>query len=151
MYFCPSCRELPRAYKQILRETAENWHSYGLMITETILVNAFFGELERRLGERIDMKDIVGNARRAAIIREFANLKIDWPYRITPGRGLCNYFFEEKLYTRPPIDYKAMGAPTSRYDAILRELVSMFTTSEELHLAEERLDRLFNRAVRSFR
>ncbi|MCP4691168.1 MAG: hypothetical protein GY859_24185, partial [Desulfobacterales bacterium] len=42
VYFCPSCRELPRAHKEIIRETAENWHQYGLIITEAALVMAFF-------------------------------------------------------------------------------------------------------------
>lgn len=151
VYFCPSCRELPREYKKIIRETAENWHRYGLIITETNLVEALFGELEKRLDRRIVKKEIVGSRRRTGVIRELLDLKIEWPHRLAPGRELCNYFFEEGLYTKPRIDYREIGARRSRYDAILRELVSTFKSKEELHLAEETLDRLFSRSAQSFR
>ncbi|MCP4688862.1 MAG: hypothetical protein GY859_12480, partial [Desulfobacterales bacterium] len=151
VYFCPSCRELPRAHKEIIRETAENWHQYGLIITEAALVMAFFEELEKRLGGPVLKEDILGNKRRIASIRDLLNLKIHWPRRSGPGQGLCNYFFEEALYAKPPVDYAALGARPSPHDVIFRELVSDFKTGEELLRAEERLERLFSRAVRSFR
>ncbi len=151
VYFCPSCRDLTRSVKEIIRETAGNWHQYGLIVTEATLVNAFFSELERRVGAGIARGDVVGNGRRVEVIREFLNLKIDWPHRARPGDGVCNYFFEEGLYTKPRIEYEAVGARPSRYDLFMRELVSSFRTQKDLLLAEERLDRLFTRAARAFR
>ncbi len=84
------------------------------------------------------------------VIREFLDLRIDLPHRAIPVKDLCNYFFEEGLYTKPRVDYASIGARPSRYDAFLHDLVSEFETSEELRLAVEKLERLFTRAARAF-
>ncbi len=145
MYFCPSCHRLPRTYKAILREVAEDWYLYGLLITEREMLNAFFQEIEARLGRLLKKADIVGNPRHIEMVRKFMALKVNWPFRRRPGAGLCNYFFEDRLYSRPRISYKAIGETPSRYDTILRELGSSFDSTESLHKAEHMLDRLFSR------
>ncbi len=33
-YFCPSYRNLSKPYKELIRKTAHNWYSYGLIISE---------------------------------------------------------------------------------------------------------------------
>jgi hypothetical protein len=110
------------------------------------MLSAFFQELERRLKKPVRREDIVGNQRRMETVREFLRLKIDWPFRSRPGTGLCNYFFEDRLYPKPPVDYEAIGTPPSGYDTILQELVSSFVDSaDELRRAEALLDGLFDR------
>ncbi len=150
VYFCPSCHNLPRAYKEIVQEVSEDWYLYGLVITETKMLSAFFREVERRLKKPVRKEDIVGNKRRMETVREFLRLKLDWPYQSQPSTGLGNYFFEDQLYPKPTVNYEAIGKPPSRYDAILRELVSSFDSGDALHRAEALLDRLFDRLIRSF-
>lgn len=145
IYFCPSCHNLQKAYKEIVREVSEDWYLYGLIITEAEMLNAFFQELERRLKKPVRREDIIGNQKRMGTVRDFFALKLDWPFRSRPGIGLCNYFFEDRLYPKPPLNYEAIGTPPSRYDTILRELLSSFDSAEELLRAEALLDGLFDR------
>lgn len=148
IYFCLSCHNLQKAYKEIVREVSEDWYLYGLIITEVEMLNAFFQELEKRLEKPIRKEDIIGNQRRMETVRDFFALKLDWPFRSRPGTGLCNYFFEDQLYPKPPLNYEAIGTLPSRYDTILRELLSSFDSPDELHRAEALLDRIFARLVR---
>ncbi|QTA84875.1 hypothetical protein [Desulfonema magnum] len=149
IYFCPSYRCLPAAYKDILRHVSEDWYLYGLMITETEMVSAFFSEVETRLGRLLKKEDIVGNEKRTEIIREFLRLKTDWPFRSGTSKNLCNYFFEDKLYSVPPVNYADIGTTPSRYDPFLKALRSSFDSADALQRAESLLDQLFERLVQS--
>ena len=42
VYFCPSATKLPKDYAKIVKMLADNWYDYGLIITETKLLQAFF-------------------------------------------------------------------------------------------------------------
>ncbi len=144
-YFCPACKELPEAYKQIVRSVAQDWYSFGLVTTELALLNAFFREAETRLGRKVNTGDFTGNPNRSNVFREFLHFRIQWPFR--SGTNLCNYFFEDHLYRRSPVNYAPAGALSSPYDVIFRELDSHFLSPEALHRAEEMLDDLFVRMI----
>lgn len=142
-YFCPTCRSLPSAYKRIVRELSDDWYMYGLIITETKLLDAFFREAERRLNMPATKETILENEKRKDAVHQFMRLKLDWPFRTPTGNRLCNYFFEDQRYSKPPLDYTLIGSSPSRYDSILRELNSDIDSLETLQRAEEVLDTLF--------
>jgi hypothetical protein len=162
-YFCPACKALNPVYKQILRAVADDWHTYGLIVTETALVDAFFQELEKRLGRRLEPGDILGDGDREALIRRFIGIRRSWPFRARPEK-LCNYFFEDRSYPRPPVDYGpvrgALVEPVDRsangtsegsahaYGILFRELESTFASEKELAAATRIFDRLFDRLVK---
>jgi hypothetical protein len=145
IYFCPSCRSLPKVYKEIVREISQDWYLYGLVMTEKEMLKAFFGEIKNRLGHPLEISDIIGNENREQIVREFLNLKISWQFRPRASAGPANYFFEDQLYLKPRVNYEAAGVSNSRYDAIFRELKSEFDSAGDLHSAESLLDALFDR------
>ena len=72
-------------------------------------------------------------------------LKIHWPFRPDPFAKLGSYFFGDQLYSTPAIDYGAIGENISRYDIILRELLSQFDSAKALHRAEDLLDGLMDK------
>lgn len=145
VYFCPSYYHLPRVFKEIVRGAARDWYLYGLVITETKMLSTFFKEVERRLSRSIGKEDILENAKCLETVREFFELKLHWPFRPDPFTGLGNYFFGDQLYPNPPVNYEAIGETTSRYDIILRGLVSSFDSANELHRAESLLDGLIDK------
>ncbi len=147
IYFCPSYTMLPENYKRIIREAADDWYAYGLIITEIVLINAFFSEIESRLQGKIDETDIQTNQALIGIIKEFIGFKADWPFRSSADTA-ANYFFKDNLYERKPVDYSGINSdsPVSRYDLIFREFGSSFKSVEELRNAESMMDGLFNRA-----
>jgi len=145
-YFCPTHRYLPKACKEILRDVADDWYLYGLIITETKMLTAFFQEIERRLEQPLKKEDILNHKERIKIVKEFLRLKSDWRFR-SHNTHVGNYFFEDNLYPKPEIDYPVIGYSGSglQYNIIFQELCSVFKSSEELHEAEMLLNRLFER------
>jgi hypothetical protein len=135
VYFCPAHRELAPSVKEIVRQAATNWYIYGLVVTETDLLNAFFQAVEARIHRRVEKEDMMNEACFHAV-RAFFDLKVSWPFRHRPYDGLGNYFFEDNLYERPPVDYGISPHGQSRYDVILRALESCFLSPGQLREAE---------------
>jgi hypothetical protein len=144
IYFCLSTRRLAARIKTIVRAAATDWYTYGLIITERELLEAIFAEIEKRAGRILRPEEVTADPRAMDLFRQVLELKFTWPFR--PAReSLCNYFFEDRQYRRPPVDYRRSGGGPSRYDAIHRELGSFFDSSESLSAADQRLDDLFER------
>lgn len=146
-YFCPATHRLPARYKEIVRTAAENWHQYGLVVTERRLVGHLFEAVEDRLGRRIQAADLVGTSRCLAAIRELLRLKLDWPFRGGPDGGTrCHYIFEDGDYERPETDYSATGRTSSGFNGIMRELSTFLpdpaSYREACELIKTRLDRV---------
>jgi len=142
-YFCPSCRQLPQAYLQILGRSLDHWYPFGLIVTERRLLSAFFKEIENRIGRRVKAEDFPPESKAAAVLRKFAQLKIDWPHRRKNAPGPCNYFFENGEYPRPPVERAGDNIPSSPFEDILSELDSGFSSRQELFAAEAMLEGLF--------
>lgn len=148
-YFCPAANILPSVCRSILIEAIDDWYIFGLIVTEHALVKAFFEELESRLGRQVTVNDYKENIKARAVFREFAELKVQWPYRRNDSPGPCNYFFENGLYTRPNVLRAAEDIRRSCYEDIFRELDSGFSSEKELEAAEKRVDKILLRAVKA--
>ena len=129
-YFCPSTHKLPGRFKQIVRATAENWHQYGLVVTERQLVAFLLGAVEERLGRHFGIDEVSGSTRLRDSIRRLLALKLDWPFRgDSDGGTLCHYLFEDGKYEREGIDYPPTGRTTAGLNRILRELGTVVPNS----------------------
>ncbi|MFP3981296.1 MAG: hypothetical protein ACLFUY_07875 [Desulfobacterales bacterium] len=142
VYFCPTHRRIALDFKQILRSVIDDWYLFGLVIQEADLLEAFYNEITRRCqSSSLDPQAAFRPHARKLWARLF-DLKISWPYT-ADNRPLVNYFFNDGLYPKPQVDYSAAGSTGSRYDAIFRELHSLFASEAELLAAEQLLDGLF--------
>jgi hypothetical protein len=148
-YFCPATNKLPTVYQSILIQTIENWYVFGLIVTEHALVTAYFKEVEFRLGRHIAVSDYTQNVGATETFREFAELKIKWPFRRNDFPGPCNFFFENGLHPRPDVFRKTLDVRPSSYEKILTELDSGFSSAKELAAAEQLLDDLFAKTERA--
>jgi hypothetical protein len=149
-YFCPTYRNLSGGCKETVRAVCRDWYIYGLVITEDRLLAAFFSEIENRLGRPLTVADIQTRPAACRAILEFLELKLNWPYRHAGWRGPGNYFFNDGLYPRPAIEYARLSVPSSRHDAILRELSSAFSRPAELVQAEGLIEDILVRILRTF-
>ncbi len=148
-YFCPATKKLPAVYQSILTQAIDHWYLFGLIVTEHALVTAYFKEVESRLGRCIVERDYTQNIRAIVAFREFAELKLKWPYRRGNSPGPCNFFFENGLYPRPSVFLATPDIPPSSYEKILRELDSGFSSAKEIGAADQLLDDLFLKAERA--
>jgi hypothetical protein len=144
-YFCPTHDCLSADIKILIRKAARDWFEYGLMITESSLVQAVLDAAGHAAFCREGPDP--GPIHHTDIMRELMDLKRCWPYRFEPATGLIHYFFNDKLYTRAPVAYTAIGAKPSRYDRIFQELGSGFGSIKELREAEAIVEELLNRTA----
>jgi hypothetical protein len=115
----------------------------------------FFHEIENRLGRPLATGDILGHGEREALIRRLIGIRSSWPYRGVPGK-LCNYFFEDRKYPKPTVDYAQPGVPHPepaavtghRYHILFQELESAFASEQAMAAAAGIFDDLFGRLVR---
>ncbi len=147
-YFCPSTKKLPPVYTSILRRALDDWYVFGLIVTEHVLLIAYFKEVEARIGRDITVEDYINNSEALDAFRDFAELKSSWPYRRKNSPGPCNFFFENGLYTRPDVYRATPDIRRSRYEIIFRELDSGFSSEKEIVAAEGLLDSLFDKIKR---
>jgi hypothetical protein len=147
-YFCPTTRELPARWKQVVRSVIDDWHFFGLIITENKLLNAFFNEIESRLGHPVTVNLFSQAGPASQCLKELLRIKCGWPFR-PPGRMTgCHFFFNDKDYPKPVIDYDRLAMPVSRYDTILRELVSEFKFQDQVRSAEQLVSNKITALVR---
>lgn len=146
-YFCPTTNGLAPRYKRILRASLEDWHLYGLVVTETDLLSALFHQLEVRLGRRVEPGHFESKPAASQALTGLMGLKLTWPYRPPQADTLCHHFFFDVSYAKPMIDYHRLGVAASVYNSILRELVSAFDSVETLRRAEQTLEEKINAVV----
>jgi len=147
VYFCQTYYHLPATFKEIVRETASNWYAYGLIITEIKLLSTIFDEVKNCLNRPLTKNDILKNKNTLEAVRKLLDLKINWPFRRRSSSGPTNYFFEDRLYSRPPVNYETIGKPVSKHNTILQELESQFNSANDLQAAEDLIDGLINKVV----
>ena len=144
-YFCPTHDCLSADIKILIRKAARDWFEYGLMITEASLVQAVLDAAGQTTFCREEPDP--GPDQFKNIIWELMDLKRCWPYRSDPAIGLIHYFFNDRLYTRAPVAYSAIGAEPSRYDRIFQELGSGFGSIKELREAEAVVEDILKRTA----
>jgi hypothetical protein len=143
-YFCPSCSRVPQLIKDLVRRAAVDWYDYGLIITEADLLCAIFDLLQRKINNADGNLRLIDDEVCLQAGRKLIGLKSGWPFQPHPATDRTNYFFEDGLYEKPVMDYQNIAAVRSRHDDIFRNLVSVFHTAEQLHLAEAMVDTLIN-------
>lgn len=148
-YFCPATHQMASRHKQILRSVIDDWHLYGLVVTETDLVGALFQNIEDRLGRPIETSLFENRPTAGRQLIQLLRLKIDWSYRPARFDTPCHYFFFDVASTKPDVDYTRLGAAPSCHADVLRELVSEFQSAEDLREAEQLVDGRLNAAARA--
>ena len=151
IYFCPSCRNLSGVYSEIVQEAVDDWHTYGLVVTEWELLRAFFRHVEAGIGRGLNRADVIGRDDCLEAIRGLFNLRIEWPFRASSYPRVANYFFEDRMYPKPSIDYAGIGAAPSRYDDLLQALASEFRSENALHRAESVLSETIDQVTARIR
>ena len=110
-------------------------------------IRIIFEEIENRLNWPLTAKSLSKNNGCYETLRELLDLKINWPFRRKSSSGLANYFFEDQLYSRSPVNYESIGKTVSRYNNLLKELESQFNSAKDLQAAEDLIDELINKVI----
>jgi hypothetical protein len=145
IYFCPVNRHLPERIKNIVRACFDDWYAYGLIITESNLIAAIFQEIETRLKSPVYLHKIPFEA--LSKIYQLLTLKLNWQFRSLQW-PIVNYFFEDRKYRPPMIDYQKIGVNPSIYHEIFQALGSHFRDAHAFYEAEAILNSHFNGIIK---
>jgi hypothetical protein len=137
-YFCPGCREMPARIKQCVRAVADDWHLYGMVVTEGRLLTELAAAVEARAGMEISPERMPPGSAAAAAFLGLLRLKLDWPFRSNSALAV-HYYFNDGLYARPKVDPARVGLPPSPWAPSLSELGSDLRTANEFRAAEARV------------
>ena len=141
-YFCPSCSHSPRLFKDLIRRAAIDWYHYGLIITEVDLLCALYDRLRLRSDDAVEGPDLDNGKACLETADKLLDLKITWPFQPNPVTDRVNYFFKDNLYAKPAVSYGNAAVSESRHHEIFKNLVSTFSTDEQLQRAETMIDKL---------
>jgi hypothetical protein len=126
---------MPVQDKIILRETAPDWYTYGILITEFKTVEAFFREIEARTQSHLTLEAWQTGKTGMKALFSIYDLIVNWPYRSRSFTGLGAYFLGDEVYKKPDLDTKALGSTSSRLEPILRELTLEVSSPHDLEAA----------------
>jgi hypothetical protein len=146
IYFCPSYTMLSGKGKRIILGCSPDWYSYGLVITETALVNTFLEGVSDSDNEMPDGRYTRMDHDFVAAIRDLIDLKISWQYRRQPATP-ANYFFKDGLYPKKDVEYRGTDLlPVSSFcETVFKELGSCFESKEDVKKAIIIVESLFTR------
>lgn len=132
-YFCPTCYHVPGERKLIVRECFEDWFEYGLTITEDLMINNLFDNLEKKAGKILLFNDFTMKA--FFLTSSFLKLKFNWPFKRNNFHPV-NYFFRD-IDQGFNIDKKYSS---SKYFHILNSFKVLIENKEDLEKAETFID-----------
>lgn len=135
-HFCPSFHYLSSLEKKVVVDVLDDWYVYGLVVTDIDFVKDFFRHLSDEIGE-IPKEEAFQDDELKGIIKEYLELKIDWPFRSEDAKRFGQYYFDGSQYMIRFIDYKSLGLERSRFDRIFMSLSSEFKNANDVHMAEE--------------
>lgn len=149
-HLCPSYHYLSREEKLTLIEIMDDWHLYGLCITDIDLVKEYFRLLCDGIGDKMDTDKFCSGTLRETMSR-FFSLKTSWPFRSPEANRFGKYWFDGSQYMISHIDYENLGCARSRFDRIFMSLTSRFKNREELRAGEEIIGKNIDEFVDRYR
>jgi len=146
-YFCPTHHRVPKPMRELIRRGASDWYGYGLIVTEADFLCAIYDHLRSRGNGNLLPLRRNDDEKQIEWIRHLTRLKLTWPFQPNPSTDRVNYFFKDRLYTKPEVQYEDAGANRSPYDAIFKNLVSVFRNRDDFREAENLVDNLMDRMI----
>ena len=134
-HLCLSYQKLTLEEKWCVVLSLDDWHLYGICITDIDLCKSFFAVAGERLGRQPSLSMISHReVQRAA--KDFFSLKTDWPFRTQEEGRFGKYCLAEDEYREASIPYREIGCNRSAYDTFFLCFESYFKNVEEVREAE---------------
>jgi hypothetical protein len=92
-FFCPAWEEIDLRHRGILVDTIDDWHLYGLVITDVDFVGSLFGLIEERLGELLDPERL-SSGPALGIFKQMLSWKDSWPFSHSSSIRKSRYYFK---------------------------------------------------------
>jgi len=148
-HFCPSYHYISREEKLALINIIDDWHLFGLCITDIDLVKEYFRLISEGV-YKMPAPHIFKEEPFKEISLRFFEFKLRWPFRSPADNRFGKYAFDGRHYMIPYISYEAIGCERSRFDKILLSLSSVFKNAGELRDAERIIQEQIDQFVAAY-
>jgi hypothetical protein len=92
-FFCPAWDELNPRHKSILFDAIDDWHLYGLVVTDVDFVSSLFGLVETRLGRALDHEWLCSGPP-LGLFKQMLSWKDSWPFGASSSLRTSRYYFK---------------------------------------------------------
>ena len=145
-HFCISYSSLTPVEQTAVICSLDDWHLYGLVLTDVDFVKAFFTHVQNRMGDTVRAEKLENEQVQRAL-RDYFALKGAWKFT-SSGSRLGKYYFSQAEYRIARIDYeKNWDMRPSPFDTIFVSLASAFNTEEEVLEAEAIIEEKIRRFI----
>ena len=145
-HFCISYTSLTPVEQTTVICSLDDWHLYGLVLTDVDFVKAFFTHLQNRMGDSV-RADKLEKVPVQHALRNYFALKGAWKFSSSRSR-LGKYYFSQAEYRIARIDYEEnWDMRPSPFDTIFVSLASAFNTEEEVLEAEDIIEEKIRRFI----
>lgn len=141
-FFCPAWENMDALHRDILVKSIDDWHLYGLVITDAHFVRSLFGLLEESLGRPTDADRLL-TGETGLIFKEMLSWKDTWPFKA----GSC--LRRSRYYVRTETVQPTPGF-ASHLNEILESFRFTFGTTEKNGRVREYVRNAVQRLVAAY-
>jgi hypothetical protein len=95
-FFCPAWEDISPLRLGVLVDAVQDWHLYGLVVTDVDFVTAVFDLLEDAVGSPL-VPDMLGASDAGQVFHEMLSWKDTWPYRGNAAQRRSRYYFKRTV------------------------------------------------------
>ncbi len=92
-FYCPAWDELDPQHRSILVDAIDDWHLYGLVMTDVDFVRSLFGLIEKRLGRAVQPR-LLSSVPTLEIFKRMLSWKNTWPFAGSSSMRDSRYYFK---------------------------------------------------------
>jgi hypothetical protein len=92
-FFCPAWEDISPRRLGVLVDAVQDWHLYGLVVTDVDFVTAVFDLLEDAVGSPLK-PEMLRASGADQVFREMLSWKDTWPYRGNAAQRRSRYYFK---------------------------------------------------------
>jgi hypothetical protein len=92
-FFCPAWEEIPPRFRDLVCLLVDDWHVYGLIVTDVDFVRALIALLENRVGAELDPA-ILQSSLAGALLTRMLSWKDSWPFGSNAPLRRNRYYFK---------------------------------------------------------
>lgn len=94
-FYCPAWKELHSSLREIIVSTVDDWHLYGLVITDVNFVRSIFDFIRQAGGGPLE-PELVLSDQASPIFRRILSWKAEWPHSGSSPMRRSGYYVKAK-------------------------------------------------------
>lgn len=129
-------------HRDILVRSIDDWHLYGLVVTDTNFVRALFALLEESLGRQTDADRLL-NGETGLIFKEMISWKDTWPFKGGSSLRRSRYYVKTGAEKPSP-------EPTNHLDEVLKSFQFTYGMTKNNARAREYVRNVIRRFITAY-